>query len=268
MGHLSNFSQAVSRTTRLAVKKLKHLIRLSVKGIFPPIAIISALALVIAIVGVPNLGARPQSLPYYIFLGIGLIFGILLWKVPRRRYNAIFASVFGWLPVFLGALSYIFWYRYAIGYEIGGEFFHAAADVLPVILLATVIDVRRTNDLEGKQLVLPIAVVFLGELAALDALAFPGDVTPAFFAVVASSLVTATIALVLAVMADVASSAGDERKEIEEPSPSAKVAEDESGPAQVEASRGTIEEFPQSCPHESPTVRQEGGVVRNEPGSD
>jgi hypothetical protein len=119
---------------------------------------------------------------------------------------------FGWLPVFLGAVSYAFWYWYEIGYEIGGEFFHAAADVLPVLLLATILDVRRTNDLEGKQLVLPIAVVFLGEITALDYLAFPSDVQPGGYALVSSSLVTATVALVLAVMADIAPASTEQHK--------------------------------------------------------
>jgi hypothetical protein len=84
--------------------------------------------------------------------------------------------------------------------------------VLPVLLLATIVDVRRTNDLEGKQLVLPIAAVFLGELAALNVLAF-GDAGPADFAAVASSFVVAIVALVLAVMADLAP-AGDERETV------------------------------------------------------
>jgi hypothetical protein len=114
----------------------------------------------------------------------------------------------------LGALSYPFWYWYASAYSgnVGDEFFHAAADILPVLLLATILDVRRTNELEGKQLVPPVAAVFFGELAALNALAFSdgGDMVTNF-AAVSSSLVTATFALIIAVMADLSPS--DDRPE-------------------------------------------------------
>jgi hypothetical protein len=200
-------------------------------------------------VGAPIWGGGVRSFPYFIFIGVGTIFGILLWKVPRERYDTIFANIFGWLPVSLGMLSYIFWYWYATGYTIGGEFFSAAAGVLPILLLTAVVDVRRTKDLEGKQLVLPIAAVFLGELAALDALAFPNDPSdagPAAFAAVASSLVAAVVALVLAVMANVATPA-NERKEGETSSHPGKVAEtNASAIEQTEASRETIEETPPS----------------------
>jgi len=77
-------------------------------------------------------------------------------------------------------------------------------------------------DLEGKQLVLPIAAVFLGELAALNALAF-GNAGPTDFAAVASSFVTSIVALILAVMADLAPSAGDEHEAAKRPSYPARV---------------------------------------------
>ena len=89
------------------------------------------------------------------------------------------------------------------------DFFHAAADVLPVLLLAAVIDVRREKDLQSKQLVLPVIAVFLGEVSALSALAF-GDAGSNDFASVAASLVSTVVALILAVMADVKDSSEDE----------------------------------------------------------
>jgi hypothetical protein len=203
-------------------RSLPRVVQPSAKGIFPPIGIVSILALTVLTVGVPNWGANRNLWPCYVFLACAILFGFLLWKIPRERYSALFASIFGWIPVTLGALTYIFWYWYAIGNTPGDTFFHAAADVLPIILLATVVDVRRTKDLEGKQLVLPIAAVFLGELAALNVLAF-GDAGPEDFAAVASSFVTAIVALVLAVMADLASSDEDEHKTIKTPPPRAVV---------------------------------------------
>jgi len=154
-------------------------------------------------VGVTNWSTAEHYWPVYLFLVIGLIVVGVLWAISRRSVSNIFAATFGWLPVFVGALSYIFWYWYAslAEHDIDPTFFHAAADVLPILLLATVVDVHRTKELENKQLVLPIAAVFLGELAALNALAF-GYARPADFAAVASSFVSTIVALVLAVLAD------------------------------------------------------------------
>lgn len=160
MRHLSDFVLVFLKISLSAARKLRRWARSSAKGVFPPIGVASMLALTAATIGVHNLGAGARSVPYYIVLAIGIIFGVLLWKVPRGRYNALFASIFGWLPVFLGAVSYIFWYWYAAGYMIGGEFFHAAADVLPILLLATVVDVAVPTTLRGSNWCFPLLPFF------------------------------------------------------------------------------------------------------------
>jgi hypothetical protein len=173
-----------------------------------PIGIIAIMLLGIVTIS-PPWDIDKRVLPLYIFIAIAAAVGVfLLSRVPREGYSTLFASIFGWVPVFLGTLSYPFWYWYAFSFggEIGAEFFHATADILPVILLATVIDVRRTSELEGKQLIPPIAAVFFGELAALNALAFTDSDMVDNFAVACASLVTATFALVIAVMADLSPS--------------------------------------------------------------
>jgi hypothetical protein len=186
-------------------------LRASARGVFPPVGIISVLALTVLTAIAANRGANRSFWPFYLFLAGGLIAGVLLWLVPRRRYSTAFAGLFGWLPVLLGAVSYPYWYLYArlVGSTPSRDFFNAAAGVLPVLLLATVLDVRRTRDLESRQLVLPVAAVFLGELAALNALAF-GDQGAIEFAAVSSSLVVSAVALILAVMADITPSPGTE----------------------------------------------------------
>jgi hypothetical protein len=192
---LSSISTGLLKVTSRAIKN-------PVSGIFPPIGLLAIIALTVATVGLPSSGAAKNLWPIYVFATIGIIVACLLWATDRDRYSAIFASTFGWLPVILGALSYGFWYWYADGQITPGtDFFHAAADVLPVLLLAAVLDVHRTKELQSKQLVLPIIAVFLGEISALNVLAF-GNAGPGDFAAVASSLVSTTVALVLAVMAD------------------------------------------------------------------
>jgi len=211
---LQNIIRGLSRINLLprlilsAMRRLWPLIhapRIGRSGGLQLLGIVAILFLGVATIGPPwNLSKR--FILIYLFVAIGVAVVVIpLWRIPRERYSALFASIFGWVPVTLGALSYPFWYLYASAYQgdIGGEFFHAAADILPILLLATVIDVRRTNELSGKQLVPPIAAVFFGELAALNALAFTDSSMVANFAAVSSSLVTATFALIIAVMADV-----------------------------------------------------------------
>lgn len=131
-----------------------------------------------------------------------LVVTATLGGIPRKKFASFFVSTFGWLPVTIGSLSYFFWYSYAENFDPPeSDFFHAAADVLPVLLLAAVLDVRRSKTLESKGLILPIIAVFLGEIAALNSLAF-GYAGPGDFAAVSASLVSTTVALVLAVLAD------------------------------------------------------------------
>jgi hypothetical protein len=236
MNRFGRSIEKLFRTAFLALKKLKRtvfrVVRFSAKGIFPPIGVLSILVLTVLSAGIPNWGSNIHDSPYYIILGSVFAFGYLLWRIPRARYSAIFASIFGWLPVTLGALTYPYWYWYAnwVNTPPEADFFHAAAEVLPVLLLATVVDVRRTKDLESKQLVLPIAAVFLGEVAALNALAF-GNAGPADFAAVASSFVTSIVALVLAVMADIAPSADNADETAKSPAYSAQIEADMKDPS-------------------------------------
>jgi hypothetical protein len=207
----------------LTAKKLYafflRVVRPLVRGLFPPLGIVSVLLVAWWTVGL-RVGEVSIVLtrlwPFAAFVVIAIFFIAFLYRTPRERLDIIFANTFGWLPVFLGALSYWYWVWYAreAGVTPGPEFFHASAEVLPVLLLAAVVDVRRTKRLQSKQLVLPIAAVFLGELAALDALAF-GGADRYHFAAVASSFVSSIVALVLAVMADIALSEGNEPETVE-----------------------------------------------------
>jgi len=181
-----------------------QLIKKPMKGLFPPIGVVAILTLAVLTVGTPR---GITYAPFYIFLAMSIVAGALIWTVPRETFQHIFPNIFGWLPVVVGVASWPYWYWYCTFApprvpNVG--FFETAAQVLPVLLLATVIDVRRTQELKSGQLVLPIIAVFLGELDALDAIAFSSaDATPSAFAVVAASLVTSIAALILAVLADI-----------------------------------------------------------------
>lgn len=173
------------------------------------IGIISTLVLAGLTVGLTSTISTAHLWPIALFLILGILAGLILIGIPREKYPDIYVKTFGWLPVSLGLLSYPFWYWYSDQPHTvpASQFFEISAQVLPVLLLAAVIDVRRAENLKSHQLLLPIIAVFLGELAALNVLAFgePGgefEAAPADFAAVAASMVSTIIALVLAVLAD------------------------------------------------------------------
>jgi hypothetical protein len=242
--HARRLTHSLRDTSKRLIEVTTQAAKHPVRGIFPPIGLLAIFALTVATVGIPEPGTAKKLWPIYVFAIVGVIIGCLLWSIPRDRYSSIFASTFGWLPVVLGALSYGFWYWYAsqLGGAPGSDFFHAAADVLPVLLLAAVVDVRRAKELQSKQLVLPIIAVFLGEISALNALAF-GDAGSSDFAAVASSLVSSIVALVLAVMADLAPSAGQDTQTVQRPAPTPLEAQTE------ESTRGKgVQESSEFCP--------------------
>jgi len=142
---------------------------------------------------------------------VGLAIALIFIGMRRERFAKIFIRHFGWLPVSLGAISIPYWLWYASSYAPPSEdFFTTAALILPVILLAAVVDVRRSESLKSYQLAMPILAVFLGELAALNEIAFSSSLTAkgftpqtsGDFASVAASFVAVIAALILAVLAD------------------------------------------------------------------
>jgi hypothetical protein len=228
------FACAVLSASRKLILFLLRPARPLVRGLFPPLGIVSLLLVAWWTVGLPTGRALERVWPAVVFVILAVIFGLFLYRTSRERLDALFANTFGWLPVFLGALSYWYWVWYA--HQIGGfprtEFFLASAEVLPVLLLAAVVDVRRTQRLQSNQLILPITAVFLGELAALNALAF-GNAGPYDFAAVASSFVSSIVALVLAVMADIVASDAHESEIVERSSHSSSDGTDTEEPKNI-----------------------------------
>ena len=174
------------------------------------LGIISTLAMAGLAIG-PTAGTTSAVLwPDSVLVVIGIVGGAALIAIPRTKYPSLFAKHFGWLPVTLGVVTYplFYWTASQLGIVPASQFFEISAQVLPVLLLAAVIDVRRSNHLKSHQLALPIFVVFLGEVAALNVLAFGENgkghlqASAADFAIVAATLASTVTALMLAVLAD------------------------------------------------------------------
>lgn len=78
----------------------------------------------------------------------------------------------GRLPLFVGVVTYPFWFWYSNQPHIepDPQFFEISAQVLPVLLLAVIIDVEWSRSLKTYKLIFPISTVFLGEFVALKIL--------------------------------------------------------------------------------------------------
>lgn len=137
----------------------------------PPVgSVIGAVAVLLLAwltVGVGSFG-EGFRLQASLALLVGVIIGIILIATPRERYVQVFINHFGWIPVSIGALSYWYWHWYATGQLISESFFDTAAQILPVFLLAAILDVRRSTTLRSNQLALPIIAVFLGENSCIE----------------------------------------------------------------------------------------------------
>ncbi len=224
LSHLRKLAVNLRSVMKQAFTSMAGVLARNWKNLLPTILGFVAIAFLTAQVVGFHAGVAALSIIVAIF-----VVTVALSFIPRKKFASFFASTFGWLPVTVGALSYFFWYYYAEGLDHpDATFFHASADVLPVLLLAAVIDVRRTEKLESRGLILPIIAVFLGEVAALNALAF-GFAGPGDFAAVSASLVSTTIALVLAVLAD-----------ISEPPAASPKPEETQQPVEDSAKQGTV----------------------------
>jgi hypothetical protein len=134
-----------------------------------------------------------------ILIGAAVIALIII--LPRRHWQSIFRNHFGWAPPLLGAASIPYWGWYAS--RSGGSsesFFEISAQVIPVFMLATIIDVRQTEGLNSHQLILPLLVMLTGELEALDSVAFGGSVNS--FQLICGALVTSVSALIMGILAN------------------------------------------------------------------
>jgi len=151
-------------------------------------------------------GGLAQAWQFLVVLAVGVIIALPVILLRPEQYLKLTKKHFGWIPVTLGALTYPYWLWYA-GNSVDVGFFQTAAQVLPVILLAAIVDVRQSSIVRSEQLALPVIAVFLGEIAALNEAAFQNNSyavgrVGADFAVVASSFVVSIVALIMTVLAN------------------------------------------------------------------
>lgn len=105
-----------------------------------------------------------------------------------------------WFAVACGAVSipYLMWF--AAENTINPEFFTASAQVIPVLLVALLVDVSRSEATRTRTLVWVIVYAFTGAAVALTSEASPGNEGSAAFAIVASSIIALAFSLILTIL--------------------------------------------------------------------
>jgi hypothetical protein len=139
---------------------------------------------------------------------VALAFGALaagmlsaLYHIPHDVWARVVVPNFGYIAAGVLIVSYFYWLWYASarGKEAGSEFYGTAAQIIPVFLLAALIDARQTRDANRWQTAIYFVVIALGESVALLVLAF--DVRNSMtFAQVAASVSGAVAGLACALL--------------------------------------------------------------------
>jgi hypothetical protein len=98
-----------------------------------------------------------------------------------------------------GLLTFPYWYWYAsTAPPVAGEFYSTVAQVIPVLLLTAVVDLRTGDRPDGDQQPMLVGIVAVGEFFALYAIAYELRFA-AIFAIVSSSIIASLIGLLIAV---------------------------------------------------------------------
>jgi len=182
-------------------KGLKHFSKVLL-GEWPTwIGIGAALALAWVLIDPTGGGFRGAAI--LIEVGLAVVATLVCVAIPRTAWLGIVERHFVWIPAAFGFLSFFFWHWYAAGHGIDLSFFDVGAHVLAIIALAAVVDVRRSNRLRTAHLVPSLLIIVVGEVAALSVTSGTDASNPYNFAIVCASFVTAGVALMLLLLADV-----------------------------------------------------------------
>ncbi|WP_431936958.1 hypothetical protein [Micromonospora sp. RP3T] len=151
-------------------------------------------------------GAVPisRALPLVaVFVAIELVatIGVGSFFLPYSFWKFI-SPHFGVLAAIAYVLSFPYWYWYAAfsGRDVETDFFSTVGQVLPVLLLAALVDLKRTSDSTTKNLLLFIAVAAAGEFSCLFGLAFKVQ-DPSLFGHAAAACVGTFVGLGVSLLA-------------------------------------------------------------------
>jgi hypothetical protein len=171
--------------------------------------------LLLSVEGKPIFRNFPVIVSIATLMGVFFFFWYSL-QEPSLRNNFLrtLTNSFPWLPSIIGCSSVLFWYWYASSSpkkleSIQGAFFEVSAQVIPVLLLAIMIDVRRSEKLRSHDLVLTILALLFGEIITLQGAA-RGNGSPFDFAAVGGMVTVGFCAVIIGVILEFPSSPNEE----------------------------------------------------------
>lgn len=166
-------------------------------------------ALLVAYVGAVIRWSHATPLTWPVSAMGALVFASVayLWQLqPGEWLNKLYPN-FGLISLAAGAVTLPFWWEYRRVYFAsaaqGGtqdEFFATIAAVLPILLLATTVDLRQSRAVETYQIAFFVMSVAFGEFACLFSLSYDFR-QPYQFGIASSSMVAAFVGLAICLFA-------------------------------------------------------------------
>ncbi len=111
-----------------------------------------------------------------------------------RRYYASAPFCFGVVGAF-----YFWWYASAAPLEVSGAVFEVTAQIIPVLILTAIVDVRRANRIATEEVLFTLGILIQGEVMAILGIMTQSAIR---FGLVCGALTTGFTALTLSVLAE------------------------------------------------------------------
>ena len=144
---------------------------------------------------------RGESPGLAVATGFGMGTFAFVLATPPKRLAKLELSGYKLAPVVMGSLGglYFFWYATTTAVEIPGAIFEVTAQIIPVLILATIVDARRAHRIATEDVVGALAFLILGEIMALFGIMTQ---TAPIFGLVCGALTAGFAALILSVLAE------------------------------------------------------------------
>jgi len=116
------------------------------------------------------------------------------WRTASRHFGLVSAIAFAM------TLPYWWWFSWTLDAPLHSEFYSTVAQILPIILLAVLIDLRRAHSSTLVDVAIYLAIIALGEFWCLFSLAYNVSNSTMVFSFVGASLLAAFSGLAVTVL--------------------------------------------------------------------
>jgi uncharacterized membrane protein YdcZ (DUF606 family) len=185
-------------------RKARNLSKVALRSLLPSVAALIVYALITVFLHRSLVADFPIIIGFAVGTGIFSFVSQSLQDESPARHDFLraLARSFSWFPGLVGLCSVPFWYWYADRLTgIQGAFFEVSAQVIPVLLLAIMIDVRQSKRLRSSDLVgTTLGLLYCEIVALVGAAEGGGDAFP--YSVVSGALTLGFCAVIMAVIAE------------------------------------------------------------------